>query len=143
MLIVLGSLMRLSLSAGPDLRGRELGGGGRVVEPAHGNAGAQQFFPVARVGEALVEERGVGLEHEATFVGRGVAVGQHLDPDARQRAAFGEVEVARLGLHEFELGGMARPEGEGERNGVFVLGLYREDLSILARPELVGVCHND
>ena len=51
------------------------------------------------------------------------------------------VELARLGLHEFEFGGMPRPEGEGERNGVFVLGLYREDLSILARPELVGVCH--
>ena len=109
-----GQLELVGLDRGPDFAGGELGGGRGVEKPADRGAGAQELFPVGRVGETGVVDEGVGFEHEAVAVDRGRALQQHFDADAGERAALGELELGQVRLEEFELGGIARPEGEGE-----------------------------
>jgi hypothetical protein len=44
-------------------------------------------------------------------------MGDHLDADAGEGAAFGEAKGGCVAAKELELGGGARPEHEGEREG--------------------------
>jgi hypothetical protein len=62
----------------------------------------------------------------------------HLDPNARQRAAFGELELSPPRFHVLEFRGVAGPEGEREGHGPLVLVLDGQDLAVLAGPELLG-----
>jgi hypothetical protein len=62
----------------------------------------------------------------------------HLDADAGEGAALGEVDLGQAAFHEIHLGGVARPEGEGE-GGFVALALDRQNLAVGAVPELVFV----
>ena len=63
---------------------------------------------------------------------------EHLDADAGQGAALGELEIGKVGLEEFEFGGIPRPEGQREGRGAVVLVLNVEDLAVLTGPKLIG-----
>ncbi len=90
------------------------------------------------MGEAGVEEEGVGFHQQAGGVHSGLAAGDHLDADAGERAALGEVQRGEACLQEIELRRVARPEGEGEREGAVILLLDGENLSVLTRPKGIG-----
>jgi len=133
-----GQLPGVGLEAGPDLSAGQLGGGRGVKETADGSSGAEQFLPVGGVGEAGVVEEGLGLQREAVAIHDWGAVEEHLDADAGEGAALGELEGREMNLQEFEFGRVAGPERQGQGNGVIVLVFQIEDLAVLARPKLVG-----
>ena len=134
-----GELEAVGADGFPDLGGGELGFFGRVKEAADGSARAQEFFPVGSVGETVVVEEGFGGEDEAAAVDDAGADGDHFDTDAGEGAAFSECELGEVVAPEFQFAGSARPEGEGEGNSAGVFVLNRENLTVLARPKLIGM----
>jgi hypothetical protein len=101
-----GQLDLVRLYAGPDLGGGQFCGRWSVVEAAHRDARAEQFFPEGRVGKTGVVDERIGLEQQAVAVHGRRAVEVHLDADAGEGAALGEVEVREPALQEIHLAGL-------------------------------------
>ena len=134
-----GQLEVIGLDGVPDFAGGKLGGSRGVKQTSDRRARAQEFLPIGRVREVGVVDEGVGREHEPVAI-NGRAAGQmHLDADAGERAALGEMDFGEVGLEEVHLGRVARPEGEGEGDRALVLILHGQDLAVGAVPELVFV----
>ncbi len=134
-----GELEFVFLKGGPDFGAGKFCGGGSVEKAAGGHAGADEFFPIGGVGEAAVEEEGFGGENDPMgFEGR-LTLGDHLDADAGEGTALGEVQVGGVGLEELHFGGMAGPKSESEGEGIAAFGFDRENLAVGAMPELVFV----
>ncbi len=110
-----------------------------MKEPADGHARAQKVLPVGRVGEAFVVEKGVGVEQHAFAIHARGAVGEHLDSDAGDRAAFGELEAGGVGAHEVPFGAVARSEGQGERERAGIFAANGVNMPVDAGPEGVGI----
>ena len=87
----------------------------------------------------MVVDEGVDLDEEAVVVDDDVALTDHLDADAREGAAFGEMQTGKVGFEELHFHRIARPEGQSEGDGVAVLVFHRENLAVGAVPELVFV----
>ena len=134
-----GELEVVGLDGRPYFRGGKLGGGGGVKQPADRYAGAEEFLPIGGVRKVGVKVEGIGGEQQAVAVNDRGALQMHLDADARQGAAFGEMQVGEVGLEELHLGATARPEGQGEGDIVAAFVLDRQNLAIGAVPELVFV----
>ena len=135
-----GQLEAVLLHRLPDFVGGQFGRLGRVEQTADGRAWTQQLLPVGGVGKTWIEEKGVGVEYEAVVVDPGHAGGDHLDADARERAALGEMDFRRVGEDEFELGaGLRGQKARHQGEGVGVLGPEAENLAVGADPEVVGL----
>ena len=123
----------------PNLVGRQLRRLGGVKQPADGGAGAEQFLPVGHAREARIEKECVGFEHETVVVERRRPGVDHLDADARERAALGEMDLGPVSQDEFEFGWVAWPEGEEKGQGVGILVLEGENLAVTGAPKRLGL----